>query len=64
MNDWRAGFSNALLSPSITASTPISHSLTAPVTVSRPRASAWTPIRLCSATINLRLETRSAITPP
>ena len=36
MNDWRAGFSKALLRPSSAASTPISQSRTAPVTVSTP----------------------------
>ena len=64
MNDCRAGFSNALFKPSSSASTPISHSSTAPVTVSTPRISACTPIAACSITISLRLSTRSAITPP
>ena len=64
MNDWRAGFSKALLRPSRAASTPISQRCTDPVTVSRPRISAWMPIALCSAIIVRRLSTRSAITPP
>ena len=64
MNDWRAGFSNALLRPSSAASTPISHTRTEPVTVSRPRISACTPIAACSTIINRRLSMRSAITPP
>jgi hypothetical protein len=64
MNDCRDGFSNALFRPSRAASTPISHSLAIPVTVSRPRISAWTPIALCSAIIRRRLSTRSATTPP
>ena len=49
MNDCRAGFSKALLRPSSSASTPISHSSTAPVTVSSPRISACTPIAACSS---------------
>ena len=64
MNDCRAGFSNALLSPSSAARTPISQIRTAPVTVSSPRISACTAITDCSATISVRLSTRSATTPP
>ncbi len=64
MNDCRAGFSNALLRPSRAARAPICHTCTVPVTVSRPRIRAWTPIALWSAIIILRLSTRSAITPP
>jgi len=64
MNDWRDGFSNALLRPRSAASTPISHTVTTPVTVSRPSASACRPIALCRAIISRRLSTRSAITPP
>ena len=64
MNDWRAGFSKALLRPSIAARIPICHTSTSPVTVSTPRISAWTPIMLCSPIIMRRLSTRSAITPP
>ena len=64
MNDWRAGFSKALLRPSRAARIPISHTWTTPVTVSSPRISAWTPIALCSAIIRRRLSTRSATTPP
>ena len=64
MNDCRAGFSNALLRPSPTASTPISQTRTAPVTVSSPRISACTPIAACNAIIVRRLSTRSAMTPP
>ncbi len=64
MNDWRAGFSNALLRPSKAASTAISHTRTLPDTVRTPSTSACTPIRLCRQTISRRLSTRSAITPP
>ena len=64
MNDWRAGFSKALLSPRMNASTPISQTLTEFVTVRSPRISAWMPITACSAIITLRLFTRSAMTPP
>ena len=64
MNDWRDGFSNALLSPSRAASTPISHTCTTPVTVSSPSASACKPIAVWSAIIRRRLSIRSAITPP
>jgi hypothetical protein len=64
MNDCRAGFSKALLRPSSTARSPISHTRIAPVTVSTPRMRAWTPIALCSAIIMRRLSIRSAITPP
>ena len=64
MNDWRAGFSKALLRPSSAASTPISQTRTSPVTVSSPSTSACTPIALCRITISRRLSTRSAITPP
>jgi hypothetical protein len=64
MNDCRAGFSKALLSPRTNASTPICQTRTEPVTVSTPSTSACTPIALCSEIISLRLSTRSAITPP
>src|ERR1019366_3231521 len=64
MNDCRAGFSKALLSPSSAARRPISHSWTAPVTVSSPSASACRPMAICRTTISRRLSTRSAITPP
>jgi hypothetical protein len=64
MNDCRTGFSKALLTPSAAARTAISQSLIAPNTVSSPRTSACTPIRLWSTTISRRLSTRSAITPP
>ena len=64
MNDWRAGFSKALLRPSRAASTPICQYWTSPVIVSTPRISAWRPIRDCSESITRRLLTRSAITPP
>ena len=64
MNDWRAGFSNALFRPSSAANTAISQTWTTPATVSTPRISAWTPIALWSAIISLSLSTRSATTPP
>ena len=38
MNDWRAGFSKALLRPSSAASTAISQKRIAPPSVSRPRS--------------------------
>ena len=64
MKDWRAGFSKALLSPSSAASTPICHTVTSPVTVRSPSASACRPIALWSTIISRRLSMRSAITPP
>ncbi len=64
MNDCRAGFSKALLTPSSSASTPICHTWMEWVSVRMPRISAWIPIALWSATIVRRLSTRSAITPP
>ena len=64
MNDWRDGFSNALLRPRSAARMPICQTWTDPVTVSTPRISACTPIAVWSAIISRRLSTRSATTPP
>ena len=64
MNDWRAGFSNALFRPRSAARRPICQTCTSPVTVSTPRISACTPIAVWSAIVSRRLSTRSATTPP
>ncbi len=60
----REGFSKVLFRPSTTARTQTSHKRTTPSTVSNPSTNAWRPMQVCNRTINRRLSTRSAMTPP